>query len=435
MSDIDPQDRGKKTDSHCDFISFPTQIPVDNTTASWNITVISMKRGPIFSKGQLQVKTKEHKRLAILSYHWLSSKGGPTTYVFNLLEEFQKDFDVYILTPDKYRYDRVINLKGKRFLLFISTLRALVKLGPEIIHVHGHEYMLLSALLYKKLFALNTRIIFTFHTQPDKSHFLGEVRQEYLKKKDIIKKTVFNWALNKCDFITSVSKSLANNLKSVEKLIIKKSIIIIPPGTHVKKCDRNDIIAFKKRFHIENRCPIICMIGVFKWDWKVAGIRLLVRAMEKVIAAYPYAKLIIVGDGTYRNYLENVVAQLSLTESVIFTGYCDNIFIPLSASDIYCHISLNEGLPLAILEAMAAVKPIIAAKAGGIPEVIFDRRTGLLVNPNEDDIAKAIIYLLENPEVARRLAQEAFSVARFKYNWKDITNRYRELYLRPLGRY
>jgi len=374
------------------------------------------------------MKDNRCKKLAILSFHYLSYKGGPTTYVYNLFKELKKDFDVYILTWDNYRDKRVINLKGKRFLLFVSTLISLVRLQPEIIHVHECEFMLLSALLYKKLFKLNTRIIYTFHTRP-----IRDTSQEHPKKRGIIKRTVHSWALSKCDFITSVSQSLADDLRSVDNLTIEKEILIIPPGAHFKKYEQNEILSFRERFNLDETFTIICMIAVFEWYYKVKGIEILIKATKRISATYPSVKLVIVGDGKYRNYLENVVTQLSLTKSVIFTGYWDNVFVPLSASDIYCHISLQEGLPIAIIEAMACAKPIVAAKIGGIPEVILDRCTGLLVDPNEDEIAKAIIYILKNPDVRKKIARNAISVARSKYAWDKIADQYRKLYLDPTG--
>ena len=118
----------------------------------WNpSTILLAKRDQQFS-----FNLKRIRKLAILSYQYFPYKGGPTTYVFNLLKEFETDFETYILTPNAHRDIKVINLKGKRGIqLFITTLLELIKLKPKIIHVHEHKYMLMSALLYKKLFSFH----------------------------------------------------------------------------------------------------------------------------------------------------------------------------------------------------------------------------------------------------------------------------------------
>jgi len=104
--------------------------------------------------------------------------------------------------------------------------------------------------------------------------------------------------------------------------------------------------------------------------------------------------------------LKNQVRDLSLEDKVIFTGYIDNAADYLSALDLFILPSPKEGLGISIIEAMMASKPVIASRTGGIPEIVSDKVTGLLVEPgNSYEIKEAIIFLIENPEMMKAYAR------------------------------
>ena len=367
-------------------------------------------------------------KIAILCFHWLSSKGGPTTFVYNLVKTLRKrsNYAVFVITPDPCPKEGAINLKGKKLLLLLETFKALLKIKPNVIHVQNHAYMLLASIIYKLLFP-STRVISTAHTQPIKQYYLTDAQTRY-KNMNIIKAKIFNWAWNRCNAVTSVSRDLAINLEKIQGLYFKRGVTIIPPGVRVPNINPSEIKEFKTAYKLNKTFPILCTIGVFEWDCKVVGIKILIESFKEVSKSYPKAKLIIVGDGKYRRYLENIVNKLGLQKEVIFTGLVDNPFIPLQIADIYCHISLNEGLPIAVLEAMAMGKPIIASNCGGIPEAITHKETGLLVEPDVLEITKAIQFLLSNKEFREKLGRNACQIAQKKYSWDRIADEFIKLY-------
>ncbi len=114
----------------------------------------------------------------------------------------------------------------------------------------------------------------------------------------------------------------------------------------------------------------------------------------------------LVGDGPERGALESQVATLGLRDRVQFLGYRPDIPGLLAGCDLFVLPSLYEGLPLSILEAMAAGKPVVATAIGGTDEVIVPDCTGLLVPPGDAPaLATAIRTLLADPPLARRLAR------------------------------
>ena len=118
----------------------------------------------------------------------------------------------------------------------------------------------------------------------------------------------------------------------------------------------------------------------------------------------PIIKFLIVGDGPLKAELEKLSNGLNIRQNCIFTGFRQDIPDILSAIDMLVMSSLYEGMPMVILEAMAASKPVIASKVGGIPEMVRDGETGILVPPKDvDALAEKIIVLLKNKDKARQM--------------------------------
>ncbi|HBG60267.1 MAG: hypothetical protein A2Y03_05350 [Omnitrophica WOR_2 bacterium GWF2_38_59] len=138
------------------------------------------------------------------------------------------------------------------------------------------------------------------------------------------------------------------------------------------------------------------------------GQKYLIQAMPLVLKKYPNIKLIIVGDGPLKSDLTQLVNSLSLENVVILAGELKNIPVLLNVFDFFIFPSINESLGIAVIEAMAAGKPIIAIKDTGVSELIANNEEGLLINPeNENEIADAIIYMIENPVKTKEFGLKA----------------------------
>lgn len=142
-----------------------------------------------------------------------------------------------------------------------------------------------------------------------------------------------------------------------------------------------------------------------------------------------------------RARFEAKVAELSVGDRFHFLGARDDVADVLRAMDIVCLPSRAEGLPLALLEAMATARPVIATPVGGIPEAIVDGETGLLVPPDDSGaLAAALEVLIESPErirtmgtSARRRAERCFSVQTFARSVQDVYDSLRPSAGRPIG--
>jgi glycosyltransferase involved in cell wall biosynthesis len=166
------------------------------------------------------------------------------------------------------------------------------------------------------------------------------------------------------------------------------------------------------------------------------GLEYLFRALRKVILQIPNIRLLVVGEGSYRKELEIIVNDLNLQKNVHFLGFKNKNEIVefLSIADIFVLPSLTEFAPVAIREAMACSVPVIATKVGGIPYIIEDDVTVVLVKPKKvSDLAKTIISLLKDEKKRKELASAALNEIRKKYS-ADVSNRNYEEVFRFLKR-
>lgn len=161
------------------------------------------------------------------------------------------------------------------------------------------------------------------------------------------------------------------------------------------------------------------------------GQRFLVDAAALVVEQAPEARFVILGEGELRQDLEHQVRRLHLGQHLVLAGFQAEVLGLLKGFDLFVMSSVTEGLGSALLDAMAAERPIVATRAGGIPEVVTDGETGLLVAPRDARaLADAILALLRDADRRSRLARaghrrvaERFSVDRMVEGTLDVYGR------------
>jgi glycosyltransferase involved in cell wall biosynthesis len=157
----------------------------------------------------------------------------------------------------------------------------------------------------------------------------------------------------------------------------------------------------------------------------------LVEAARKICEDFPRVRFVLIGDGCKRAGIEQKVRELGLEEYFVFLGRRNDVPELLSCCNLSVLPSWAEGLPNAVIESLAAGLPVVATKVGGIPEIIEDGKSGLLVPAHDPaSLANAILRVLNDTELARRLgragrerAQEVFSFERLL---SETTNLYEE---------
>jgi glycosyltransferase involved in cell wall biosynthesis len=160
------------------------------------------------------------------------------------------------------------------------------------------------------------------------------------------------------------------------------------------------------------------------------GHPILFAAARAILEKFPGAKFVLVGDGPDQKQLEALAQELGITGSVYFAGFRDDMARVYAGLDLMVMPSLDEGLPMTLLEGMAAKRAVIASAVGAVPEVIEHGQSGLLVEPgNADDLEQAMLLLLSDAPLRHRMAENAReSVARFSSD--QMASNYLDFYQR-----
>jgi len=160
------------------------------------------------------------------------------------------------------------------------------------------------------------------------------------------------------------------------------------------------------------------------------AIDVFIKAALKVVNKIPQTTFLIVGDGPLRGILEGLVSKQGLCPNFIFTGFRTDVPNLISVFDVGVLSSIFEGFGYVILEYMAQGKPVVATGVGGIPEIVEDKETGLLVPAgNPELLAEAIISLLQDKDKAREMGLAGRAMVESKFSAEKMVEEFERLYL------
>jgi L-malate glycosyltransferase len=165
------------------------------------------------------------------------------------------------------------------------------------------------------------------------------------------------------------------------------------------------------------------------------GQRYLIEAAPAVVRAHPDTQVLIFGEGELRATLQRQIHQLGLDHNVHLVGFRPDILALLKSLDVFVMSSITEGLGTSILDAMAASKPVVATRAGGIPEVVDNDVTGLLVPTHTPAaMADAIVRLLQDAGLRRRMGEAGLARVRERFTVERMVDATLEVYETVAGR-
>lgn len=204
------------------------------------------------------------------------------------------------------------------------------------------------------------------------------------------------------DQLIAVSKAIEHKLRDEER--ITAPVRLIYNGVDLSRYDRQEpCCTLPEEYGLE---PGSQLVGVVARLEPEKGHPTLLEAWPEVLRSCPHSYLLIVGEGSRREALEAQVRDLRIAHRVVFTGRRDDIPAVTAALDVAVLPSYREAQGLTILEAMALSRPVVASDVGGIPEMITDGVTGLLVPPHDATaLASAIIRLLRDHPYADTLGR------------------------------
>lgn len=186
----------------------------------------------------------------------------------------------------------------------------------------------------------------------------------------------------------------------------------------------------RERWRIGPDQPLVVTIARLSYE---KGIDTLIDAAAILHQSLPDARFVVVGDGPDERDLQRRIEARSVRGIVQLVGFTDDIWPALLAADVFCMPSKSEGMPNALLEAMAASRPIVANAVGGIPEAISHEANGLLCPPADPrSLADAIRRIISDRPLTARLGNEARTTIESRFLARDVAGRYAALYDRLL---
>lgn len=303
-----------------------------------------------------------------------------------------------------YKYENIDVLHHTNDYYFLFPFKKVIPLVATVHHPYAAE---------RKVIRSNGNIF----------DYLRYLRQRPLYYHEKMEK----FSCEKADRIISVSKYTAHSIINQYNILPSK-IKIIPNAVDINRF--NPAIEgheIRERLNIQSE-PTVLFVGRLDHN---KGILYLIDAFLKIIMQIPDAKLVIVGEGPFKNSILSRVNKLNLRKSVTLVGRVDEEDLPkvYAASDLVVLPSLMEGFGIVLLEAMASGRPCVATRVGGTEEAIIDGENGFFV-PSADpySLSRAIYTLLTNDNLAKDLGRAGRKRVEKNFTWDKIAKRTIEVY-------
>ena len=304
--------------------------------------------------------------------------------------------------------------------LLIALTRWLRHHPVDIVHTHRCKDTVLGAVAAR--LAGVPGVIRTIHGEAEPLRGWARLRYRIYDGLDA-------WTLRlSADRIVAVSRRLAGRLEGSG--FGPETVLPIHNGV-----DLSRVHASRSRDEVRGAlgiAPDALLFGTVGRLSPVKGQALFVRAAGRIRHRHPGARFLIAGDGPLRGELEAAARALGLGDAFLFLGARRDVYDLVAALDVFVLPSLHEGIPMALLEAMALGTPVVATAVGGVPELLTHRETGLLVDAGDHEgLADACVELARDPRQRRRLAARARRAVEagfsHEHNGQALVQAYREV--------
>lgn len=402
------------------------------------------------------LKMKIKPKVLVLASTFPRWKGDTEPgFVYELARSLTKNFDITVLAPHYHtakKFEIMDGLKVVRFSYFLSKYQKLcyeggihenlkksflaklqlplfslfeflsifsllLKRKYALIHAHWILPHGFFAVIMKKIFGV--RVVVSAHA--------GDI----FPLRNPLLRIFAGWTLKNCNAVTVNSTATKRAVLAIADVPIK----VLPMGVDLKlfsSAFAASAAAVKKKYSVKGR--MLLFVGRLA---EKKGLTYLISAMDSVVKAYPDCKLVIVGDGPEKAALVRQSRQMGLWRNIVFAGSVPNTQLPsfYKAADVFVLPSIvarsgdTEGLGVVLLEAIASETPVVASNVGGIPDIVIDRKTGLLVRQKSpEELSLAIISLLKNKKLQKKLSAAARNHVRKNYSWQKIASEFYSVY-------
>ncbi len=319
----------------------------------------------------------------------------------------------------------------------LRTRRALLGLTDKyrIQVVQTHLLRIMDLLVLTLKLSRRVRVFWTFHNA-----YLT-LRRDHLPRfawlrgpKQAAHRALYRLAAHWVDGFIAISDGVRTGIQQTYGPIPDNKIAVIANSVDIRRYTRvKDQSGIRAELGLPPDARIAAVVATFK---RQKGHRYLIDAAPAVIARFPNLHILFVGDGELRDELAAQAVERGLGDRIHFLGLRQDVPDLLAAGDCFVLPSLWEGLPMALIEAMAAGLPVIATAVSGSSEVIVDGESGLLIPPADvAALEQAMIRLLADPALAAALGQAARQRVDARYGARKQAQEHLDLYRTNLDKH
>lgn len=287
----------------------------------------------------------------------------------------------------------------------------LTAVGPDIIHAHSSKAALLVEMAVRRG-SLGAPVVFSLHNFPSYKEAGG------LRK--AVSSLAMRRVINGADAVIAVSNSLKDYLVETEKADSAR-IKVVHNGIDIDAFGQvmeTEVRGLRAALGLPAAAPVVGAAARFIPS---KGLDILIRSAPDLVHKFPGLKIVIAGSGPLDQSLRSAVSSLGLSREVIFAGHVPDLRAYYAMFDVFVLPTRLEAFGMTLVEAMASGCPVVATRTGGVPEIIDNRETGLLVPPDDPvQLAAAIRAQLADSKAAKRMAARAQTVVRDRFSLRRM---------------
>lgn len=370
------------------------------------------------------------KKIRILECIRQGQIGGGESHLLSLVENLDRErFDVIVLSfTDGPMITRLTEMGIETHVIYserpfditkwLKVKRLLKAKKIDLVHAHGTRAS--SNVLWAAR-SLHIPVIYTIH-----GWSFHQDQHPLVRKARILGE---RYLTSKSNANISVS---ASNKASGEQVIRSFQSTVINNGIDQRKFSPDRSYKnIREELNIASNAVLVLFVARFTHQKQPL---LLIEAFKKAVGDYPQLHLLMIGDGDLRKEAVELANKMDMNNSITFQSFRQDVPDLLAAADIFVLPSLWEGLPIALLEAMAMKKAVIATDVDGTKEVISHEENGYLIESgNADMLATALIKLGKDYDLRKKFEQNAFDTVQEQFNASDMTRKIEHVYTSLLG--
>jgi L-malate glycosyltransferase len=274
--------------------------------------------------------------------------------------------------------------------------RAVKQLRPDIVHAHDPHGVAMAALAL----SMSTQVV--------KPPLVASRRVDFRMKGNALSR----WKYRQVECFICASEA-------IRKIVVSDGVpperaVTVHEGIDLGRVGAAAPVNIHAELWLPHGAPVIGNVAALVPH---KGQKHLIEAAALVVRQVPDARVVIAGEGELRTSLEHQIKHLGLEKHVILAGFRPDVLSLHKAFDVFVMSSVTEGLGTSILDAMACGRPVVATRAGGIPEVVKDGDTGILVPPRDHEaMAAALVRLLKDPALRTRMGAAGLSLAHARFS-------------------